>query len=156
MATSRSPLSIQLSREWSFNDNNENEYFSVVPIENLPSKRVPSGIKYKYYYTTANQLLMLEPVEIIQLDINTIDYKGNTMLMYAVKSNNMKVVRILFCYLPNLNIKNYEGETALMIAAKNDYNDIVKLLLSHGATVNTNLNQMSELEWKALMILDNT
>ena len=75
MATSRSPLSSQLSREWSFNDNNENEYFSVVPIENLPSKRVPSGIKYKYYYTTANQLLMLEPVEIIQLDINTIDPK---------------------------------------------------------------------------------
>ena len=73
MTTSRSPLSSQLSREWSFNDNNENEYFSVVPIENLPSKRVPSGIKYKYYYNSVNQLLKLEPEEIIQLDINTID-----------------------------------------------------------------------------------
>jgi hypothetical protein len=90
MTSAIQPLSSQLSRGWSMDE----DYSMDIPeVENLPSKRIPSGLKYKYTYSTIKQLLDLEPEEIIRLDINTIDPKlisENVILSNVIALNKTK------------------------------------------------------------------
>jgi ankyrin repeat protein len=61
------------------------------------------------------------------------DSKGNTLLMYAVYTDNKDATKTLLSYGLDPNIPNNNGKTALMYASNSK---IIKLLLDHGADVN--------------------
>ena len=66
-------------------------------------------------------------------DIDDIDTKGNTPLMYAVKSGNPKVVQTILGLKADKELKNKKGLTALDIAKgfaneNPEYEEIVKIL----------------------------
>jgi ankyrin repeat protein len=70
------------------------------------------------------------------VDVNTVDEKGDTLLILAARAGKPATVQTLLAYKPNLNARNGVGESALMHAAIRGREDIVKMLLTAGAAVN--------------------
>ncbi|WP_207690024.1 ankyrin repeat domain-containing protein [Desulfonema limicola] len=66
-------------------------------------------------------------------DLNVRDKKGNTPLMYAVSSKNIRLMDILISNGADVNINNKKGQTALDMAYKDNYFEGFKLVLEHGA-----------------------
>lgn len=62
------------------------------------------------------------------------DKKGNTQLMLAALSNNLKAVHE---YIAQAGLQNRFGFTAMMIAAKRGFVEIVKILMNHEAGITT-------------------
>lgn len=68
---------------------------------------------------------------------NDVDKNGNNGLIYAVKNNNIELVRYLTSSTNiKINILTKDGFTPLQIAAEKGNFDIVCLLVHHGANVN--------------------
>ena len=66
-----------------------------------------------------------------------IDYKddsNNSLLHYAFKTNNIKIIKYILKYI-NPNVKNNERETPLFNAIRNDNKDAVKQLFVNGAII---------------------
>ncbi|MDB5865354.1 MAG: ankyrin repeat protein, partial [Betaproteobacteria bacterium] len=78
------------------------------------------------------------------VDVDTVNPKGDTLLMIAARSGKPAVIRTILAGKPKLNARNASGETALMLAAINGRMDVVKMLLDTGADVN-------QAGWTALM-----
>lgn len=70
-------------------------------------------------------------------DVNTIDEKGNSLIMLAAFNNSPRVFDVLMGYKPNLELKNLYGESVLMLASYRHSAKMVNSLLSNGAKVNT-------------------
>lgn len=66
-------------------------------------------------------------------DLDVRDKKGNTPLMYAVSSKNIRLMDILISNGADVNIKNNKGQTALDMAYEDNYFEGFKLVLEHGA-----------------------
>src|SRR5438128_1491526 len=70
------------------------------------------------------------------VDVDTVNPKGESLLMLAARSGKASVVKTILAAKPKINARNAYGETALMLAAINGRVDVVKLLLENGAEVN--------------------
>ena len=77
------------------------------------------------------------------MDVNTNDTDGSTLLMLAIRNDNLPLVEALMKYRPNLGRRNSVGEVALSLAAFGDDERLVKLLLEAGAEPDLG-------DWKAL------
>ena len=62
--------------------------------------------------------------------------RGNTDLMLAAASGDLKATRQMLARGANANAKNHVGSTALMGAAAGGFNDVVQSLLGARAQVN--------------------
>ena len=63
------------------------------------------------------------------MDVNTTDPQGNSLLMIAVRGNNLELVRFLLDNRANPQRRNRYGDTALMIAALQGHTEIVRLMV---------------------------
>lgn len=63
------------------------------------------------------------------MDVNTADQQGSTLLMIAVRGNNIDLVRFLLDNRVNAQRRNPHGDTALMLAALQGRTEIVRLML---------------------------
>lgn len=63
--------------------------------------------------------------------------RGQTPLHFAIKGQNMDMVRMLTELNADLELEDHYKETALNCAVRTGCNDIIKFLLEQGADVNT-------------------
>lgn len=93
-------------------------------------------------------------IKIIELlengcDINTVDYGGNTALMWASNNGHLEVAKFLIRNGATLDNKEggMAGFTALILACRNGHLQIVKLLIDSGCNIdiidNTNFTALS-------------
>jgi ankyrin repeat protein len=77
-------------------------------------------------------------VELLQrgMDIDTVNPRGETLLMLAAREGKPNVVKTLLAARPRLQTRNPLGESALMLATILGHTEIAKLLLDAGAPVN--------------------
>ena len=68
---------------------------------------------------------------------NSADIYGNTLLMHAIKNNNIEIIKYLIDKGADVNGKTLENNTVLMLAASNITDpNIIELLINSGADVN--------------------
>ncbi|MFZ2854439.1 MAG: ankyrin repeat domain-containing protein [Rhodocyclaceae bacterium] len=70
------------------------------------------------------------------VDVNTVDIHGNTLVMLAVRENNLDLLEQLLLRRARLNIRNRDGDTALRTAAFTGKLPFVQRLVEAGAEVN--------------------
>lgn len=77
-------------------------------------------------------------VELLQrgMDVDTVNPKGETLLMLAAREGKPNVVKTLLAARPRLHARNPLGESALMLATILGHTAVVRLLLEAGAPVN--------------------
>ncbi|XP_029383073.1 ankyrin repeat domain-containing protein 22 [Echeneis naucrates] len=63
-----------------------------------------------------------------RINVNAVDYKGNTALHYTCLRKSYHLVRLLLDRSADVNIKNNDGETPLDIATRLKFNKIVRML----------------------------
>ena len=61
------------------------------------------------------------------------DNDGDTALMYASRSNKLKVVELLLQRGANLSLRNKRGRTAVIYAINLGYRDVRFKLIEYGA-----------------------
>jgi len=69
-------------------------------------------------------------------DVDAGDPKNQTALFYAIRTNNVELVELIFKYNPNITHLNASGRSPLCHAAAASSVHIVKLLIDKGANVN--------------------
>ncbi len=67
---------------------------------------------------------------------DTVDDKGNTLLILAAMEGHSKTVQALLKFRPNVSLRNTAGDSALMMAALKGNLEITDILLDAGAPVN--------------------
>ena len=73
--------------------------------------------------------------------VNSIDYKGETILSYALNNNNHEIFDlILNSPILNLNYKDNNGNSYLHLAVMNQNEKIVKTLIKKGINLNLQNN----------------
>ena len=77
-------------------------------------------------------------------DVDCVDSKGNTGLMYASWNGDVSLLRLLLNERADPNIKNNEGETAL----NSNYNESVLVLMESGADPNVMTSRGDESDSK--------
>ena len=70
------------------------------------------------------------------MDVNTVDAKGDSLLMLAARIGKPEMVKAILGARPRINTRNALGETALMLAAFNGHTEAVRLLLAQDAEIN--------------------
>jgi len=84
------------------------------------------------------------------IDINVKDEYGYAPLIWATKSNNSKIVKILLNKGANPNMQDNRGDTPLIWAVNNNNPEIIRILLGKGANPNIqNRNGHTPLIWAA-------
>ena len=66
-----------------------------------------------------------------KIDLNIPDYNGNYLLTYAVRFNNIDIVKLLLNYESYYDISDKNDRLLINDAIDNGFNDIVKLLVEH-------------------------
>ncbi|XP_054622957.1 ankyrin repeat domain-containing protein 22 isoform X1 [Dunckerocampus dactyliophorus] len=74
-----------------------------------------------------NEALMKEVLN-SNVDVNALDYKGNTALHYACLRKRQHLVPLLLLRDADPHVKNHDGETPLDIAMRLKYTKVVRLL----------------------------
>lgn len=69
-------------------------------------------------------------------DPNSVDPRGNTLLMQAAWQGNAEMTRLLLDKRTRINLRNPGGETAIMLAALRGHLPVVQLLYDRGAEIN--------------------
>uniref|UniRef100_H3CAR1 Ankyrin repeat domain 22 n=1 Tax=Tetraodon nigroviridis TaxID=99883 RepID=H3CAR1_TETNG len=62
------------------------------------------------------------------VDVNAIDYKGNTALHYVCQRKSQRLVPLLLQEEASVHVRNEDGETPLDIATRLKFNNIVNML----------------------------
>jgi ankyrin repeat protein len=70
------------------------------------------------------------------INFNTNDYLSTPVLMPVVKTEDLKMVRLLIKAGADVNASNQSGETILMSAVKTGNLKIVEMLINEGANTN--------------------
>lgn len=71
------------------------------------------------------------------VDVNTVDRRGDTLLILSVRENNLQLFEELLARRARLNSRNRDGDTALRLAAFNGQEVFVRRLVEAGAAVNS-------------------
>jgi len=82
---------------------------------------------YKKYWNILHYIL-----NNIEININSKNCKGNTVLHTAVEYDKIDLVKLFVFYKIKLNKRNYYGDTPLNITLKKSNYDIFKYLISKG------------------------
>jgi len=69
-------------------------------------------------------------------EMNAVDHKGNTPLIWAVSEGRGDIVRLLVDSGADVNIQNFEGMTSLYLAVEHGDLEISTYLMENGANVN--------------------
>ena len=73
--------------------------------------------------------------------INTLDEKGETILSYALKKNNLEIIDLILSYNNlNLNYKDKNGNSYLHLAVKNRNDKKIETLIKKGINLNMQNN----------------
>lgn len=75
-----------------------------------------------------------------EIDLNTHDHMGNTVLHIAIAAEKTSIARHLIEDGADINAMNYWGSTPAHAAATGMSSDSLELLLEHGADVNVKNN----------------
>ncbi|MCF6229110.1 MAG: ankyrin repeat domain-containing protein [Planctomycetes bacterium] len=70
------------------------------------------------------------------IDIETIDYKGETVLIWACAHGRLGPVEFLVSRGANVNVANTDNETPFSFAVAWEHLEVAKLLLENGADIN--------------------
>ncbi|XP_062859259.1 ankyrin repeat domain-containing protein 22 [Trichomycterus rosablanca] len=62
------------------------------------------------------------------VDINAVDYKGNTALHYACRCKSHRIISLLLRENANISVKNNDGETPFDIAQRLKFQKVVAML----------------------------
>lgn len=113
---------------------------------NINKEMHDNDVKHFVNLIESNQIeaaqLMLEK----GMDANSTDHAGNTLLLYAIVTENAKVVELLIKYGANINVKINKGCTLLILVARRNYVTIAELLLKNDAKIEeTNDDNMTAL-----------
>ena len=87
--------------------------------------------------------------KIKQITINHIDQNGNTLLIYAVKSNAEDITKFLLDSGANTNIENVYHNTALHYAFSYKNYKVADLLTNYGAKENI-INKFGRTPWECI------
>ncbi|EAY02962.1 hypothetical protein TVAG_337620 [Trichomonas vaginalis G3] len=75
------------------------------------------------------------------VDIDAIDLRGRTSLMYAIKENRIKTAKLLVDKGCNVNIRTFKNKDALHYTVKKGDVKFFEYLITHGATID-DLNKL--------------
>lgn len=96
----------------------ENGHLSI--LQYLQSRGVSlliPGIKHKtLLHASVVRLTVLEYLLSNSLDVNCLDYNGETLLIHAAKLGRADIATFVIGYSPNLELKDRDGYTALAIS----------------------------------------
>jgi ankyrin repeat protein len=98
----------------------------------------------KFSYIEILNLFIEKNKETISLNIFEIkDKEGNIALFYAIKFNNLEIVKLILENSNNFLIKNYAGENALHLAILNNNFEIYKIIIKYinNTNIKTNNNE---------------
>lgn len=70
------------------------------------------------------------------MDVETVNARGETLLMLAAREGKPNVVRTILAARPRLHVRSPLGESALMLATIMGHAEVARLLLEAGAPVN--------------------
>ena len=70
------------------------------------------------------------------LNVNEIDFYGQTPIYYCVRDNKIETVKLMIELGTNINIEDKFGQNCLFYAIREGHVDIVELLVEKGANVN--------------------
>lgn len=103
----------------------------------LPAEIAHTNQRIKMSDETQNMLQLIEAMlEGNEVDINTRDAQGKSLLMWAIYMEQKEAAYMLIQGGADVHV-NVAGVTALTMAASRGYQDIVQLLLDVGADVNS-------------------
>ena len=94
----------------------------------------------KFYESDANKHACHEcvkeqiDVEPLSFDLDVTDDKGETLLMKAIKTEQVDIAQILISKNVDVNIQDKKGQTALHWAASKQLHDIYNMLIQHNTT----------------------
>ncbi|XP_039990541.1 ankyrin repeat domain-containing protein 22 isoform X1 [Xiphias gladius] len=71
---------------------------------------------------------LMEAVLSSRVDVNAVDYKGNTALHYVCQRKSHRLVPLLLDRNADANVENHDGETPLDIATRLKFKKIVSML----------------------------
>jgi ankyrin repeat protein len=118
-------------------------YFSSTRQKKQLGNRILDMIKEEYL---KKNIVLEETIERIEFlihskaDVNVVDQNHDTILHYAVKTQNIPIIMLLIKHKADLNKQNDRGNTPLHVAVELASDDtsveITKLLLANGANVN--------------------
>jgi len=96
----------------------------------------------KFSYIPILKLFIEKNKEIISLNIFEIkDKEGNIALFYAIKFNNVEIVKLILANSNNFLIKNYAGENALHLSIINNNLEIYKIIINFIKNINIKTNE---------------
>ena len=81
----------------------------------------------------------------LDTDINSCDKDGNTLLMYACKANNVKIVSLLLNHDADVNAFS-NNKTPLMYASENNNIELINLLIESDADPNLYLDHENTIQ----------
>ena len=120
-------------------DNIKNTNKSLKRKSNVDYEKIhnfPSSIAHVYDYFLNRKTIYLEYSDIDEFDDEFFNIKNiNQTLIFAIKCNNILIVRWLLKNKADLHTQN---DLALQLAAKNGHLEIIKLLLVDGANIHAN------------------
>lgn len=98
---------------------------------------VQAGV-YDEILFAANQGQTDQVIDLLRrgMDVNTTDQQGNTLLMIAVRTDNMNLAKFLIQNRANAQRRNSYGDNALMLAALKGQDEIVGLMLERKPEIN--------------------
>lgn len=112
---------------------------------------------FKYKYEKPDKLLLKQYDEILHyiitimnVNINSINNKGNTILHIAAENNSLDYIKTFIYYDVRINKQNFNKETALTIAYKHLNKNIFKYLLYKKADYHV-LNDVNDDKFKELI-----
>ena len=79
-----------------------------------------------------------------ETDIDRVDEKGFTALLWTCANGQRAVAELLLQYNASLDARGHNGENALLLAACYGHHEIVRILLEKGMNVNS-FDEVSEI-----------
>lgn len=112
--------------------------YAILLLAGLTLSQAASAGVYDDILFFANQNETDKVVDLLRrgMDVNTTDPQGNSLLMIAVRGNNLELVRFLLDNRANPQRRNRYGDTALMIAALQGHKEIVRLMVERKIDLN--------------------
>ena len=105
-------------------------------IEDINEIIAPLGIIFVKERLLPRDINILKLLLHYKADINLIDQRGWTTLMYVCPFGVIPLVKFLVNNKAKINIQNNEGQTPLTLAVQFDRTATVRFLLDHGAHIN--------------------
>jgi len=128
------------------NNNNNKVLDEKFNVNNNDNYNNNNDIYLNYFIQLTNQS---------KINLNSIDFVGNTILSYVCEKNNIIILDHLLKHNDiNINMKNYFEETPLMIAIKNKSLITIKKLLKYNVDININNDFIKHLNQSELLLFN--